>query len=56
LSWVNKPSNLVVTIKSYIEKTKVLRHNKKATKASEHPEKGVGIKTSRIAKTIKKVD
>ena len=36
----NKPNNLVIISKSYIEKAKMLMHNNKAIKESKHPEKG----------------
>jgi len=35
----NKPSNLVVTSNSYIEKTKMLMYNNKAMKAAKHPKR-----------------
>ena len=40
----NKPSNLVITSKSYKEKTKKLMHKNKTMKASKTSIKGVGDK------------
>ena len=47
----NKPNNLVVTSKSYIEKTKTLKHNNQAMKTLEYLEKGVGNKIQHPQKT-----
>ena len=50
--WSNKPSNLVVTSKSYIEKIKALMHNNKAMKGSKTSKKGWAIRFN-IHKKIK---